>query len=251
MRNIIGFSALAVAGLMATTALFPANAAGLLGGVVGGGSSHSLVTVTNGPASDSGAVNVGLGGGSGDSNNVVDANVGPTSTGSLATASVTSGGSSGLLTADIDLLNNLGTVDVGIGGNDGPGLPGDPGSPGAPGANGGAGSGGTMYGFFGGVGAACRQDTRGITRLLKTQYNAGAASQWHRAAGVHIVKLQMCPLVRKTVAHATAGSPNIGMMQAMTAADPLISASLGRARSSSSHVLGVQQSSGNLTVYVF
>ena len=250
MRNIIGYSALAMAGLMVTAAVFPASAAGLLGGVVGGAGSHSLVTVTNGPASDSGTVNVGLGGGSDDSNNVVSANVGETSTGSLASASVTSGGSSGLLTADIDLLNSLGTVDVGIGGNGGPGAPG---VPGGPGGNGAAGGGGTMYGYgyFGGAGAGCKQDTRGITRLLQTQYRAGDASQWHRAAGVHIVKLPMCPLVRKTVAHATAGSPNIGMMQAMTAADPVISASLGRARTNSGHVLGVQQASGNLTVYVF
>lgn len=250
----MGFSALAVAGLMATTAVFPANAAGLLGGVIGGAGSNSLVTVTSGPASNSGTVNVGLGGGSDDSNNVVSANVGPTSTGSLATADVTSGGSSGLLTADIDLLNNLGTVDIGIGGNGGnggPGIPGNPGAPGGPGGNGGAGGGGTMYGYFGGAGAACKQDTRGITRLLETQYNARAAGQWNRAVGVHIVKLPMCPLVRKTVAHATAGSPNIGMMQAMTAADPLISASLGRARTNSDHVLGVEQASGNLTVYVF
>jgi hypothetical protein len=300
MKNRIGTSVLALVSVLAMSALSvpAANAAGLLGGLVGGvlggvtggsssggttggliggAGSNSVVTLTSGPASNSGLVNVGLGGGS---NNLASVNVGGTSTGnSLATVGVTSGGSSGLLDANVGVGGGLldanvgvggtgGLIDigVGVGGNGGLGGPGDPGGPGNPGGPGGPGGNGNNGGNGGGFyywasgGDATGSGLvicngvapRAISQLLQNQnYSASALNSWRRAANVRIMPIRLCPVVRHNVSRAVAMNGNVGMVQSYAAADPLISASLSRARYGADHVLAVEQSQGMLTVFVY
>lgn len=148
---------------------------GLLGGVIGTGDSGGLITLNEGTASDSGLVNVGLGGGGG---NVLDVDLGgsqaPIGTvnvgtgggglavdadlGAVGNANVGVGSNNRLVDAEVNLLNNFVEADVGVGGpnlidvnlvipgsrNPGtPGTPGNPGTPGTPGTPGNAGTPGT------------------------------------------------------------------------------------------------------------
>ena len=63
--------------------------------------------------------------------------------------------------------------------------------------------------------------------------------------------MRLCPQVRASVNQAAASNASIGLMRGMAAADPLISASLNRARYNANRVLGVDQSRGTLTIYVY
>ena len=98
---------------------------------------------------------------------------------------------------------------------------------------------------------ACRQDTAALGQLLRTSYNSRNASQWARSSGVQLVRVPVCAQARGAVGRIVSGSPNLYRMQAMAAADPLISTSLSRLRISANHVLGVGQTGGSMTVYVY
>ena len=166
--KVSAFAFLAVS-LVSGTAI-PVHAQDLLGGILGGGDSGSLITLDDGAASGSGLVNIGLGGGDG---NLVDLNLGG-SAAPIADVGVSLGGSGGGLGVDASVLNDVATANVNALGNDGllgvdagllggaiganvglgggnlldvnvniglggpgtPGVPGAPGAPGAPGING-------------------------------------------------------------------------------------------------------------------
>jgi hypothetical protein len=74
---------------------------------------------------------------------------------------------------------------------------------------------------------------------------------WSHAANVRLVPVKLCASVRASVSRAVAMNSNVGAMQNSAASDPLISASLGRARYQAGNVLAVEQSNGMLTVYVY
>ena len=122
-----------LATMLLTSAVLPSHAQSLLDGVVGGDGDNSLVTISEGDASDSGLVNVGLGG---DDGNVVDANIGGGNSpavdanvgtsdgltvdanvgGSIANANASVGGSEGLVDADVDLFDSNVRADLNVGG---------------------------------------------------------------------------------------------------------------------------------------
>jgi hypothetical protein len=96
------------------------------------------------------------------------------------------------------------------------------------------------------------QAPQAIAQLLQKQnYSANALNNWSRASNVRIVPIKLCPAVRANVTRAIAMNGNVGMMQNYAAADPLISASLSRARYHANNVLAVDQSKGMLTVFVY
>jgi hypothetical protein len=123
----------------------------LLDGVVGDGDSGAAVTIDSGEAGDSGAVNLGLGGGDG---NVVDANVLPGGGGgdnNAVDANVSIGGSEGAL--DVDASVGGGAVDANVNvGGDGGGANVDVGIGGGGGSTGGGGDGGGSTDGGGNVG---------------------------------------------------------------------------------------------------
>ncbi|MDB5614257.1 MAG: hypothetical protein JWQ22_1910 [Devosia sp.] len=95
-----------LASVLLATTIIPVYSQDVLGGLLGGGDLDSVVTIQSGPASDSGAVNVGLGGGGG---NVVDANIGGSSA-PVANANVSTGG--GALGVNAGVLNDSATANV-------------------------------------------------------------------------------------------------------------------------------------------
>ncbi|MCR6634280.1 hypothetical protein [Devosia sp.] len=116
----------------------PAQAQNLLG-IIGGSGEEALITLGSGDASNSGLVNVGLGG----ENQLLDAQIGGGS--DIANATVGSGGGS-LLDADVGLLNGAVGVGATVGGSSlanigvsigGGGAPDNGGNPGNGGGNGG------------------------------------------------------------------------------------------------------------------
>jgi len=105
--------AINIAGLLlAVTSLCVtgASAASLLG-VVGTNGDSGVVTLSGGQAQTNGVVNVGLGVSSSNPNNVANVGIGGGST-PLATANVSSGGSSGVLSVDANVGNGLANVAV-------------------------------------------------------------------------------------------------------------------------------------------
>jgi hypothetical protein len=167
------------------------------------------------------------------------------------------GGTVDTLLSDTGLSGSTGGLGGVLGGGGGL-LGGGSGSGGIGSSSGGVGG---LGGYFGGGAgglvsygtgsSACTQDTRNLARLLQTRYSAAQANAWGHAAGVQLVKVPVCPQIKASVARAAAANASIGMMQGMAAADPLISTSLGRARSNASRVLGVGEAGGNLVVYVY
>lgn len=248
--------------LLAGTAV-PSYSTGLLGGIIGDGDSGALVTLDSGAASDTGLVNVGLGG---DGGNVLDVNVGGDQ--GLANANVSSGGSNGLLNTDIDLLGGAVNANVGVGGPNlvdvgiGIGNPGAPGNPGTPGNPGNAGNPGNMGnpgrpgtpGFSGSVlanngGAACSgQSANQISRLIRSTH---VDASWTRASNVSIQRVDVCPDVKVWLASQLAGSGLGQMLQQAVSSDALISASLSRTSYGADDVFAVKHSGGQLIVYVY
>jgi hypothetical protein len=183
------------------------------------------------------------------------------------------------------LTGNGGTVDTtvgSLGGLDGLGLggllgggTGGSGSGGAGGTRGGTGAGGGSPGiagggignrFFGGGGSelsvanlgalrgiACgARQARAITGLIEGhRYDRHTLRAWQRADNVQVVPVRVCPQLRTSLRREAATSGTMRLVQSMAAADPLVNASLGRARLSAGNVLAVDQARGTLTVYVY
>jgi hypothetical protein len=231
-------------------------------------------TMLNGGGS---TLNVGLHGVLGDSSNV---GVTLPGTGIAAVDNLTHS-----VTSTVNgLTGNGGAVDQtvgGLGGLDGLGLGGllggggagtgggGTGTRGGTGANGGGGAaagGGFVNRFFGGRGnelsvanlgalrgIACgAREARAITGLIEGhRYDRHTLGKWRRAANVQVVPVRVCPQLRASLRREAATSGTMRLVQSMAAADPLVNASLGRARLSAGNVLAVDQARGMLTVFVY
>jgi hypothetical protein len=237
--------------LLAGSAL-PGQAQSLLG-IVGGPDSGALVTLGSGDAGSSGAVNVGVGGGS-----LVDANVG---NGSVASATV--GSSGGGLGAEVGLLNDTARIGVGVGGDSlvdvDIGLGGGGNGPGAnPGPGGntpGAGNGnrsifaGAGSGSGGAGGAGCAGiSNKDLERLIQSTRIDGS---WSRASNVAVQRVALCPEQRSWLASALPASSVGQQLQSAVASDDLLSASLSRTSYSPDRVLAVRRDGSQLTVFVY
>ncbi len=101
--------------------------------------------------------------------------------------------------------------------------------------------------------AACRKaDLSAIAALLQNRgYSARTLYSWRRAANVQLVPIKMCAQLKAGIRRAAANNGTIRSVQTLAASDPLISASLGRTRYGVANVLGVDQSNGMLSVYVY
>lgn len=263
--------------LLAAYSMTSVSFADSLLGIIGDSDSGSLITLGGGEAGNSGLVNLGLGGGDG---NVLDANIGRSGSGSLVDANVSLGGSAGLVdvTAGVGNIvdanvnvggpNGLIGVDIGIGGPGtggpgGPGGPGTPGGPGGPGNPGGPGGpGGVPPGFVvvrggGGSGsgvmigsnrASCANTN---TAQLLELFNSTKMQGWNRADGIQLIPIKVCAEIRQQLANYLVANGNYHSMVQAVASDPLIRAALSRTRYQPGHVLGVQKSGSQLTVFVF
>lgn len=275
--------------LLASTCLLavPSQAAGLLGGVLGGGSSSSsgnTVSVpgvasvslnnqssgTNADATALGGggstINVGLSGligGNSNASATLPGFGGDDSLDSLigSTNGVTgNGGTIDDFLTNSGLSGDNGGVGGAIGGNGG--LLGDNGNGGGIGGPGQGGTvGGTLVGgsdLFGsgGLGGAgangnCNQNTRGLAQLLQMKYSRQAFGSWSHASGVQVVPVKVCAQYRKQVNNAAMANAGISAARGIAASDPLISASLTRSRHDAGDVLGIAQRNGMLTVFVY
>jgi hypothetical protein len=103
------------------------------------------------------------------------------------------------------------------------------------------------------LGASCRNaDIRGIAAVMQRgHYNKHTLYRWRHAANIQVVPLKTCAALRRGIRKAVAQDGNIQMVQQLAAADPLVSASLERTRYRANNVLGVGESHGTLTVYVY
>jgi hypothetical protein len=234
----------------------PAQAQNLLG-IVGGSGEEALITIGSGDASNTGLVNIGLGG----ENQLVDAQVGGSS--NLASATVGSGGGS-LLDANVGLLNGAVGVDATVGGGSlanigvniggGGGTPGNGGNPGNGGGNGGGvGNGGGLPGSSASntVGVpACAGSTspREVQRLIQGTQIGGS---WQRASNVQIRRVDMCPDMQTWLASALTSSGLGNSLRSAINSDSLISASISRSSYNSNRVFAVKQSGNQLTVFVY
>jgi hypothetical protein len=253
--------------LMTSLLAAPAQAQLLKLGGSGGGTSVSVpgVATVNLGTGSSGTTAGGtvLGGGGSTLNADLSGVLGGNSGVNLTLPGTGSSTADGLVTDVASTTNGLtgsnGTVDMLLSSLLGGGLlgGGTGGNPGGNGGNGGAGGvGGPGSGFGGGfsrdgISAVCLSDATGIARLLRMQYSASMLAQWRRAAGVHVVKVPVCPQIRSNLARTVALNGSIQMMQGAAAADPLVSASLDRVHLGAHRVLGVGQANGDLTVYVY
>ena len=243
-----------LAGFLLVGAVIPAHAQ--VDGIIGSPGEDSLVTVGSGPASSSGTVNVGVGGGDG---NVVDANVGGGSTG-LAKATVGANRRTGsALDADVDLLNNSTRANVNIGGS-GAGASVGIGSTGGAGGTAAApattgtgnstravtsaavGSGGTAV-------PACMGDK--TDRVVDLIQSTAIDGSWQQATGVEVEPVLLCPDARAWLAAQLASSQLGDALRAAVQADALISASLDRSHYGPEHVFAVDEHGDKLTVYVY
>ena len=275
MKKWIGISALAIMSVLAISALAapPASAASLLGGALGGNTSTAsnsvgvpgVATVSlnnassgtqgNATALDGGGstINVGLGNALG-GNSSLGVTLPGTGNGS------TDGTIGGVADTVNGLTDNGGTADTLLGsvGDTAGGLGGVTGGLGGTGTGGIGGAGGFFQLASGGDASGsglvlCNGAApQAISQLLQRQnYSTSALNNWRRASNVRIVPIKLCPAVRHNVSRAVAMNGNVGVMQSYAAADPLISASLSRARYGAGNVLAVDQSKGMLTVFVY
>lgn len=251
MKQRFGLTISALAFACAAT-MPTAHAASLLG-LIGDGNSGALVTLNQGSAGSSGAVNLGLGGGGG---NVLDANVGGSGGGSsLANANVSLGGASGLVDVGANVGGGLVTANVNVGGGGGLigvdigiGGPrtGGPGGPGGPVLLGGGG--GSSFSTAAPVNVACVSATS--SQLLQI-FEGTRTSGWNRASNIQLVPIKLCPDIRGQLAAYLAASRKYSAMVYAVAGDPLINAALSRTRYQPGHVLGVVRNGNQLVVYVF
>lgn len=256
----------------------PAQAQNLLG-IIGGSGEDALVTIGSGNASNSGLVNLGVGG----ENQVLDAQIGGSS--NIANATVGSGGGSALkvdanvlgsaanvgatvgggslVDANVGLLNgtvgvgakvgggSLANIGVNVGGG-GSGAPGNGGNPGNGGGNGGAGNGGGVPVFSasnGGNAPACAgANPREVERLIQSTQIGGS---WQRASNVQIRRVDMCPEMKTWLAAALTSSGLGNSLRSAINSDSLLSASLDRSSYGANRVFAVQQRGNQLTVFVY
>lgn len=235
--------------LAASLLVAPVSAQSLLDGLTD--QVESLVTLESGEAGTSGAVNAGIGGGNG---NVLDLNVLPGSGGSIADATVGTGGDNAV-DARVRLLNDTVRVNAGVGGDSlvaigaevgdtevGGGGTVTPGTPGVPGGINGGDAATRMA-------AACAgQDASGVASLVAST-DLSQAAQWQNARGIEIVPVQFCRDILNQL-RGLAQASNIGFLQNIVASDALLSAALSRNSKSVSDVLAVEYSNRMLTVYV-
>lgn len=252
----------------------PAQAQNLLG-IIGGSGEEALVTLGSGDASNSGLVNVGLGG----EGQLLDAQVGGSS--SIANATVGSGGGSALnananllgggatagatvgggnlLGANVGLLNgtvgvgatvgggSLANIGVNIGGGGAPGNGGNPGNGG-----GGVGNGGIAPSLSasngGNVPACAGTSPREVERLIQGTQIGGS---WQRASNVEIRRVDMCPEMQTWLAAALTNSGLGNSLRSAINNDSLLSASVERSSYNSNRVFAVQQRGNQLTVFVY
>lgn len=232
----------------------PAQAQNLLG-IIGGSGEEALITLGSGDASNSGLVNVGLGGES----QLLDAQIGGGS--DIANATVGSGGSS-LLDADVGLLNGAVGVGATVGGSSlanigvsigGGGVPGNGGNPGNGGGNGGGvgnGGGAPVFSASNGGGApVCVGTSPGdVQRLIQDTQIGGS---WQRASNVEIRRVDMCPEMQTWLAAALTNSGLGNSLRSAINSDSLLSASIDRSSYNSNRVFAVQQRGNQLTVFVY
>jgi|GEM_PF-3875665 len=265
MRNIN-----IVAGLVVASGLLAAPAEAQLLKVGGSNAGNTSTTSVSAPSLADGDVTTGgttqadatlLNGGGSTANVDLSSLLGPQSGANLTlpgsgdssvdgtTNSVTGTGGTvdTLLSSLLGNDNGTGGTIVGTGG---------PGGLGGDGGVGGAsGNGATSLAMLGAGAKAgnaqCTSDALGVARLLQQRYGEAQMAHWKRAVGIHVVKLPVCAQIRANVARTAALNGNIGAIQGVAASDPLMSASLSRAGSSASRVLGVGQAGGDLTVYVY
>jgi len=250
------------ASFLLTSAIFVTGAsAGSLLGVVGTNGDSGLVTLNSGAAQDNGVVNVGLGSSSSSPNNIASVGVGGGSS-PLATANVTSGGNSGLLSVNAN-VGGLATVGVGIGGggtgggtgggNGGTGGGTGGGGPGGGGLalNGGGGGGGAAGFAVTGPGCTNANGAQVLQLVAGSKYSNRMVNGWSQATNIEVVPLKVCASARSSLAAAAASNQTFGLMQQAVAGDPLISTSLNRAKSNAGRVLGVNQAGKTVTVYVY
>jgi len=231
----------------------PAQAQNLLG-IIGGSGEEALVTIGSGDASNTGLVNVGLGG----ENQLLDAQVGGSS--NIASATVGSGGGN-LLDADVGLLNgavgvgatvgggSLANIGVTIGGGGGGGTV-------VPGNNGGTGANASgrlpvlSASTNGGNSApACAGTSpRQVERLIQGTQIGGS---WQRASNVEIQRVDLCPEMRTWLAAALNNSGLGSSLYSAVRSDSLLSASLDRSSYDARRVFAVHQRGNQLTVFVY
>lgn len=255
----------------------PAQAQNLLG-IIGGSGEEALITLGSGDASNSGLVNVGLGG----ENQLVDAQIGGTS--NIANAAVGSGsgstlnananllggaatvgakvGGGRLVDANVGLLNgavgvgatvgggNLANIGVNIGGGGAPGNGGNPGGGGNGVGNGGKGLLSSASGSSSGNLPACTGSTspRDVQRLIQSTQIGGS---WQRASEVEIQRVDMCPEMQAWLASALTSSGLGNSLRSAINGDSLLNASISRSAYNSNRVFAVQQRGSQLTVFVY
>ncbi|RYG57741.1 MAG: hypothetical protein EON56_01755 [Alphaproteobacteria bacterium] len=241
----------------------PAQAQNLLG-IIGGSGEEALITLGSGDASDSGLVNLGLGG----DNQVLDLNVGGES--NIANAQVGSGrgsvldananllggaadvgatvGGNSLLNANVGLLNGAVGVNANVGGN------GNGNGPGAGNGNGnGAGNNGALRVFSaedgGNTAPSCSGTSpRQVQRLIEGTEIGG---DWQRASNVEISRVDLCPEMQTWLAAALTNSGLGSSLRSAISNDSLLSASLDRSTYSANRVFAVQRRGNQLTVFVY
>ena len=150
------------------------------------------------------------------------------------------GGLGGLIGGDGGLLGTSGGNGAGDNGaGTSPGLPGGRGTMALP--------------NFAALGAACRHaDLQGVAAVMQGgRYDKHTLYRWRHAANIQVVPLKTCAALRRDIRKAVARNGNLQMVQQLAAADPLVSASLGRTHYRAGNVLGVGQTNGTLTVYVY
>lgn len=249
-RKLLSFLPLVfIAGISA-----PVQAQNLLG-IIGGSGEEALITLGSGDASNSGLVNVGLGG----ENQVLDAQIGGSS--NVANARVGSGGGS-VLDADIGLFNgavgvgatvgggSLANIGVTIGGGAGGGNPGNPGNGG--GNGGGVGNGGVAPNLSasanGNAPACAGTSPREVERLIQGTQIGGS---WQRASNVEIRRVELCPEMRSWLGAALTSSGLGSSLRSAIQNDSLLSASLDRSSYNAGRVFAVHQRGNQLTVFVY
>jgi hypothetical protein len=255
------------------------SAAGLLGGVLDGGSgSGGAVSIDGGSAGNDSLVNIGLGSDSSNPDNILDLNLGGGTGGQGNIDANVSGGNgqggllnnggvlgTGLLDGDDDggvlgsgILGSNITVGLNLGGLGLdltiPGIDDLLGGGGGNGGNGGDGANGNGRTRVGSLDNSLQvncsvNDGRQVLQLA-SQGKVNPAS-WTRAANVRIVPIRLCPQARSQVAQIFRASGKIQQLQSAAAGDALIVASLSRSRHDVGDVFAIEASGGNLTVYVY
>lgn len=268
-RTVLSFLPLVLLASVAT----PTQAQNLLG-IIGSSGEEALITLGSGDASNSGLVNLGVGG----TNQVLDLQAGGQS--DIANAAIGTGGDSeldadvnllagtgkigariggsSLLDADVDLLDgavgvgatvgggNLANVGVSVGG----------GANGIPGGNGGgigagAGNGAPIFSAStsGSLPAACAgAGPREVERLIEGTQIDGS---WQRASNVEIRRIELCPELQSWLAASLTHSGLGSSLRSAISNDSLLSASLDRSSYGADRVFAVQQRGNQLTVFVY